>query len=320
MTMTMAEGRVRFESRFRELQGKARRYFADYKPESKDEAVANSLFLTWHHFHKLVTAGRGDDALLTSTFYFSCRQTRSGRMMRAAKGSKSRELYDHARKAGAAIITGIDLDAFIGKRNTVVDIVAFRVDTLAWIDSLTENQRQRAMELADGTSTSELARRWNVSPAAVSLYRRQLNLSYPERESCPGMDARSRSSSLASGIAPEAFSLRRQRSLRSPDQIPQLPGNGSNPISLKPFSPLAAISSTCFARNISPSRLTMSKSTSIDRSPVKIFVDSGASIRKIFPSFMTAILVFMVYLQTADPRACNEARSTGTAGPSRSFR
>jgi hypothetical protein len=174
-TMTLADARARFEYRFRELQGKAKHYFADYKPESKDEAVANSLFLTWHHFHKLITAGRGDDALLTSTFYFSCRQTRSGRMMRSVKGSKSRELFG---RAGEVIVTGINLDAFISKRNTVFDAVAFRLDTSAWLDSLTEKQRQRAVELSEGHATNELARRWNVSSAAVSLYRRQLNESY----------------------------------------------------------------------------------------------------------------------------------------------
>ena len=29
---------------------KARAYFQDFKPEAKDEAIANSLFLTWNHF------------------------------------------------------------------------------------------------------------------------------------------------------------------------------------------------------------------------------------------------------------------------------
>jgi hypothetical protein len=185
---TIKQARDRFESRFPEFQKKARAYFSDRMPEAKDEAIANSLFLTWHNFAALVNAGKADDHLLTSTFYFACRATRSGRMMRAEKGNKSRELWAHAQHGGQVIINGIDLDAFIGDRNSVLDVVAFRIDTLAWIDSLSENQRRRAMELADGTSTSELAQRWNVTPAAVSLYRRQLNVSYErfmnsERES-----------------------------------------------------------------------------------------------------------------------------------------
>jgi hypothetical protein len=175
---TMDQARARFEERFRELQSKAKAYFDDYRSEAKDEAVANSLFLTWHHFVALVKRGKADDTLLTSAFYYSCRQTRSGRMMKTVKASKFRDLFDHERRNGHAIVCGINLDAFVSERNTIPDIVSFRLDTPAWLDTLSGNQRQRAMELADGTSTKELAERWKVSAAAVSLYRRQLNESY----------------------------------------------------------------------------------------------------------------------------------------------
>jgi hypothetical protein len=174
----MESARARFEERFPELQSKAKDYFDDSWPEAKDEAVANSLFLTWHHFVSLVKRGKADDALLTSAFYYSCRQTRSGRMMKTVKASKFRDLFDHERRHGHAIVCGINLDAFVSPRDTIPDVVSFRIDTPAWLDSLTEHQRQRAMELAEGTSTKELAQRWRVSAAAVSLYRRQLNESY----------------------------------------------------------------------------------------------------------------------------------------------
>jgi hypothetical protein len=175
---SMDQARSRFEERFPELQSKAKAYFDDYRPEAKDEAVANSLFLAWHHYVSLVKKGKADDALLTSAFYFSCRQTRSGRMMKTVKASKFRDLFDLARRNGRSIVCGVDLDGFISERDPIPDIVSFRLDTPAWLDSLTEHQRQRAMELAEGTSTSELAKRWNVSPGAVSLYRRQLNENY----------------------------------------------------------------------------------------------------------------------------------------------
>jgi hypothetical protein len=161
-----------------ELQSKAKAYFDDYRPEAKDEAVANSLFLAWHHFVSLAKKGKADDQLLTRSFYFACRQSRSGRLMRTVKGSKFRELWDHAGNTGHAIVCGIDLDAFISQRDRIPDIVSFRLDTPAWLASLPENQRQRAMELAEGTSTKELADRWGVSAAAVSNSRRQLNESY----------------------------------------------------------------------------------------------------------------------------------------------
>ena len=175
---TLSEARARFEERFPEFQNKARTYFGGYTPEAKDEAIANSLFLTWHHFTGLVRKGKADDKRLTSTFYYSMRQTRSGRMMRAVKYGHSRELFDHARNGGEAIITGLNLDAYVSRHTTVLDVVAFRVDTRDWLESLTEKQRRRAVDLAEGRTTQECARDWGVSEAAVSQYRRQLNESY----------------------------------------------------------------------------------------------------------------------------------------------
>ena len=175
---SMTEARARFEARFPEFNNKARKYFSDYKPEARDEATANVLFLTWHNFVSLVQNGKADEGLLTSVFFYSCHQTRSGRMLRTVRNSKARELFDYARRSGHVIARGIDMDAYIGRGASVLDIVAFRIDTQAWLDSLTEVQRTRAIELADGSSTKELAERWNVSQPAVSFYRRQLNRSF----------------------------------------------------------------------------------------------------------------------------------------------
>jgi hypothetical protein len=44
---TMSEARARFEARFPEPQSKARAYFADYKPEPKDESVASERDKLW---------------------------------------------------------------------------------------------------------------------------------------------------------------------------------------------------------------------------------------------------------------------------------
>jgi hypothetical protein len=175
---TMTEARARFEERFPEFRNKAQAYFRDYTPEAKDEAVANTLFLTWHHFTRLVRKDRADDKLMTNVFWFSMRQTRSGRTMKCVRNGHFRELFDHARNGGEVIVTGVNLDAYVSRRDTVLDIVSFRVDTRAWLDSLTEHQRNRAIQLAEGHTTQELAKRWGVSEPAVSLYRRQLNRSY----------------------------------------------------------------------------------------------------------------------------------------------
>ena len=65
-------------------------------------------------------------------------------MLRTVRNCHSRELFDHARKEGRAVVRGLDLDAHSTRRKSIPDKVAFRVDTRAWLDSLTENQRRRA--------------------------------------------------------------------------------------------------------------------------------------------------------------------------------
>jgi hypothetical protein len=171
--------RARFSDRFAELQAKAKVYFRDYKPEAQDEAVAKVFFLTWHYFLALVKRGRNDDSLLTSAFYFSCRQTRCGRKLRTIKHDHSRELFDHA-----PVVTGINLDAYVSRHTNVADIVAFRLDTRTWFDSLPDRQQRRAIELSEGYTTGECARRWGVTPGAVSICRQQLNQSYRQFIDC----------------------------------------------------------------------------------------------------------------------------------------
>jgi hypothetical protein len=173
------DARARFSDRFPELQSKAKAYFRDYTPEAKDEAIAAVLFLTWHYFLALVKKGRGDDSLLTSAFHFSCRQTRCGRKLRTVKHDHSRELFDRV-----PVANGINLDAYVSRRTNVADVVAFRVDTQTWLHSLTDQQQRRATELSEGYSTGECARRWGVTPGAVSICRQQLHRSYRRFVDC----------------------------------------------------------------------------------------------------------------------------------------
>jgi hypothetical protein len=69
-------------------------------------------------------------------------------------------------------------DLITSKRTAVPVIVATKLDFNAWLETLTDNQRNRVMDLASGAKTSELAQVWNVSAPAVSLYKRQLQSSY----------------------------------------------------------------------------------------------------------------------------------------------
>jgi hypothetical protein len=172
--------RARFSERYLELRNKARAYFRDYTPEARDEAVSNSLYLTWHNFVPLVERGKADDALLTSTFYYSCRATRSGRVMRAVKHSKFRELWSHMERD----MRGLDLDSFVHERDSVPDIVSFRLDTPAWLDSLSDVDHERVMALATGDKSKDIAREFGLSEASISQWRRKYHDSYVAFMAC----------------------------------------------------------------------------------------------------------------------------------------
>jgi hypothetical protein len=94
--------------------------------------------------------------------------------MRVVKHSKFRELWSHMWRD----MRGLDLDSFVHERDSVPSIVSFRIDTPAWLDSLTPAQRERALVLGQGTDTKEVARMFNVSAPAVSQWRKTLEASY----------------------------------------------------------------------------------------------------------------------------------------------
>jgi hypothetical protein len=173
---TMDQARVRFDARYAEFRHKAIRYFKQWglKPEARDDATSKALCLCWHNFVLLVDNGKADDALLTSTFWFAVRNTRAGRELKTVKHSRFRELWSHMSRD----MRGLDLDSFVDDRDSVPDIVSFRLDTPAWLNSLTPVQRERAIVLGQGTDTKEVARIFNVSAPAVSQWRKTLEASY----------------------------------------------------------------------------------------------------------------------------------------------
>jgi hypothetical protein len=122
----------------------------------------------------LVKRGTATDKTIRDVFYWACKQTRCGR---DGAGSGRNELFNLSH-GGNAIVRGFNLDAFIDPRTAIPDAVAFRVDTTDWLDSLPQEKRQRALDLAEGRSTQECAKRWHVSEAAVSQTRRYLERSY----------------------------------------------------------------------------------------------------------------------------------------------
>ena len=73
-----------------------------------------------------------------------------------------------------------DIVDFVGQSTPVPDAVSFRVDTPAFIATLTERQRGMAAGLMAGMTTTDVAAQFGVSLGAVSQFRARFYLLWRE--------------------------------------------------------------------------------------------------------------------------------------------
>jgi hypothetical protein len=79
-----------------------------------------------------------------------------------------------------AIQDGVDLNYFVGPTPSTPDAVSFRLDVPSFIGTLNERDRGIAMTLANGHGTTVTARKFGVSPGAISQARTRLRRKYDE--------------------------------------------------------------------------------------------------------------------------------------------
>ena len=139
-------------------------------PEAVDEAIANTIALAWENIHRQAALGKIADAgmlvrFLKQSLWWAVRHTHAGRMPHRKAAS---DLFDRLRSA-----QGLYLDQFIGAGTPVPEEVAFRIDVPAFFATLSDRQKLLAWDLLAGGRTSDVAAKFGVTPAAVSLFRRR---------------------------------------------------------------------------------------------------------------------------------------------------
>lgn len=150
--------------------------FRHLDPESREEctreAIAHSLFA----YVRLHDRGKAGVATASSLAWYSSRQVKRGRP--AAGRMNSREplsLYGQISN-GIRVEHEPWIDTLIDNtRWTVSDQVAVRLDACQWFKTLTRRLRHIARDLAHGFSTSEVAKKYGLSPGRISQLRRQLH-------------------------------------------------------------------------------------------------------------------------------------------------
>jgi hypothetical protein len=169
-----------FVSRLSEMEDLAAGHFRHLDPEAREEAVQNSVVLAYRYWRRLVERGRDAEGLLKGVLWWACRHTRQGRQGGGRAKMKPKCVLDYARRGigNVTVEREIDLNHFIGQTASVPDTVAFRVDIPAFLSTLPQRDREIACDLAIGTGTKEVARKFGVSAAAISQFRTRFRKKY----------------------------------------------------------------------------------------------------------------------------------------------
>ncbi|MBN9519453.1 hypothetical protein J0H58_13175 [bacterium] len=166
--------RARFAALVTDLTKMAHAQFRDLAPEARDEAVQNTLALTWHGYVGLIRQGRGDEpGIVQSVLWYAAKQTRAGRTVPSGEGTRPKDFYAHA-KRGRLRLEYIELHEFVSDTTPVPEAVSFRLDFPVFLGALTARQRAVALDLMDGMGTGECAAKHGVTAAAISQTRTRI--------------------------------------------------------------------------------------------------------------------------------------------------
>jgi len=168
-----------FVTRLPWMRTTARAAFPTLDADKREEAVSNTIALAWKAWARLNERGRGDEpGILKAVIWYSIRQTKAGRRIDSAR--KPRDPLS-LRVHGKVKFEPFDLTEMVGKNTNVPDAVSFRLDVPAFFATcLSERQRNLAMDLAQGMSTTEAAAKYNRSPGAISQFRTRFKLLFDQ--------------------------------------------------------------------------------------------------------------------------------------------
>jgi hypothetical protein len=155
------------------MRRQARLAFQGFDAEEKAAAV---IALCWKHYHRLGERGWADEpGILKSVLFYSVKQVKAGR--RIDHAGKPRDVLS-LRAYGKVKFEPGHLDDYVGKHDQVPDVVAFKIDVPAFLATLTPLRRSLILDLANGMTTTDAAKKYGVSPGRISQCRRELVLRY----------------------------------------------------------------------------------------------------------------------------------------------
>jgi hypothetical protein len=164
-----------------EIEQKLRLAFCRLDPEAREDAIEEAVVHSLLAYVRLHEQGRAEVATPSSLAWYSSHQVKCGRP--AAGRMNGKDPMSRYAQIGNGIQTDRQpnnwIDAIVeDKRATVADQVAAKMDFGAWFATLPQRMKEIAKDLAFGCSTSEVAKKYGVTPGRISQLRRMLEESW----------------------------------------------------------------------------------------------------------------------------------------------
>ncbi len=172
---TLAALQNHFSDRYPRMARQVEGHFRHLDPDKREEAVTNTLGLAWKFFYFLYEEERATKRMLGSVLWYAIKQTKIGRKAQGKDGRIAKCAIDY-RNRGRLNFEWIDLDGFFGRNTPIPDQVSFRLDVPRFFATLDDRQQRMAYDLAIGNTTGEVAKRFSVTPGAVSQFRRRFKV------------------------------------------------------------------------------------------------------------------------------------------------
>jgi hypothetical protein len=154
-------------------------------PHRKAEALAEVVALAWKWFVQLTRRGQDAAAFGSALATYAARAVQSGRRLCGQEKSKDVLSPLAQRRRGFTVcslpatssLNGTVLDEALhdNTQTPVPEQVVFRCDFPAWLRTRADRDRQLALDLMAGERTSDVSRRYGLSPARVSQLRRDFH-------------------------------------------------------------------------------------------------------------------------------------------------
>jgi len=166
--------------------------FRHLRRDVREDRLAEVVARAYAMFRRLVERGKAALAYATVLARFAIRQVRDGRRV-GSKRSVLDVMSSHGqRRKGFSVELLSQREAHgdweeltADRKATPADVAACRIDFRSWLGQLNRVKRRVALALASGTSTSDAASQFKMSPARVSQLRRELAESWNAFQAIP---------------------------------------------------------------------------------------------------------------------------------------